>query len=81
MLKRIVDERWFNPKAVLGFWPANAVGDDIALFTGESRQEKLATFFTLRQQLRAMMASPMSRWPISSRRRTAARRIMSAPSS
>jgi len=51
MLKRIVEERWFNPKAVIGFWPANAVGDDIVLYTGESRQEKLATFFTLRQQL------------------------------
>lgn len=51
MLKRIVDERWFTPKAVIGFWPANAVGDDIRLYTGESRQETLATFFTLRQQL------------------------------
>ena len=51
MLKRIVDERWFNPKAVIGIWPANAVGDDIALYTGESRSEKLATFHTLRQQL------------------------------
>jgi 5-methyltetrahydrofolate--homocysteine methyltransferase len=51
MLKRIVEERWFNPKAVIGFWPANAVGDDIRLFTGESRSEELATFFTLRQQL------------------------------
>jgi 5-methyltetrahydrofolate--homocysteine methyltransferase len=50
MLKRIVDEHWFSPKAVFGFWPANAVGDDIALYTGESRGEKLATFFTLRQQ-------------------------------
>ncbi|KAB1075259.1 methionine synthase [Methylobacterium planeticum] len=51
MLKQIVEERWFNPKAVIGFWPANSVGDDIALFTGESRQEKLATFHGLRQQL------------------------------
>ncbi|MBB4198308.1 methionine synthase [Rhodoblastus sphagnicola] len=51
MLWRIVDERWFTPKAIFGFWPANAVGDDIALYTGESRTEKLATFFTLRQQL------------------------------
>ncbi|MFD2678850.1 methionine synthase [Camelimonas lactis] len=51
MLKRIVDERWFTPRAVIGFWPANAVGDDIRLYTGESRQETLATFFTLRQQL------------------------------
>ncbi len=51
MLKRIVEERWFDPKAAVGFWPANAIGDDIALYTGESRAEKLATFHTLRQQL------------------------------
>jgi 5-methyltetrahydrofolate--homocysteine methyltransferase len=51
MLARITEERWFNPRAVIGFWPANAVGDDIRLFTGESRSEELATFFTLRQQL------------------------------
>jgi 5-methyltetrahydrofolate--homocysteine methyltransferase len=51
MLKRLVDERWFNPKAVIGFWPANAVGDDIRLFTGGSRTEALATFHGLRQQL------------------------------
>ncbi|MFI4997902.1 MAG: vitamin B12 dependent-methionine synthase activation domain-containing protein, partial [Hyphomicrobiales bacterium] len=51
MLQRIVEERWFNPRAVIGFWPANAVGDDIALYTGESREERLATLFTLRQQL------------------------------
>jgi 5-methyltetrahydrofolate--homocysteine methyltransferase len=40
MLKQIVEERWFNPKAVIGFWPANAVGDDIRLYTDESRQER-----------------------------------------
>jgi 5-methyltetrahydrofolate--homocysteine methyltransferase len=51
MLKRVVEEKWFNPKAVIGFWPANAVGDDIRLYTDESRQEKLATFHGLRQQL------------------------------
>lgn len=51
MLARIVEERWFKPKAVIGFWPAGAVGDDIRLFTGEDRRRELATFFTLRQQL------------------------------
>ena len=51
MLKRIIDERWFNPKAVLGFWPAQAHGDDIRLYTGESRKEVLASLHTLRQQL------------------------------
>ncbi|NMA96986.1 MAG: methionine synthase, partial [Phyllobacteriaceae bacterium] len=51
MLKQIIDEKWFKPKAVVGFWPANAVGDDVRLFTGDDRAEELATFYTLRQQL------------------------------
>ncbi|TVR11568.1 MAG: methionine synthase [Salinarimonadaceae bacterium] len=51
MLRRIVDERWFNPKAVIGFWPANSVGDDIRLYKGESRADTLATLHGLRQQL------------------------------
>ncbi|RWG81696.1 methionine synthase [Mesorhizobium sp.] len=51
MLKKIVDEKWFAPRAVIGFWPANAVGDDIRLFTDARRAQELATFFTLRQQL------------------------------
>jgi 5-methyltetrahydrofolate--homocysteine methyltransferase len=37
--------------AVIGFWPANAVGDDIALYTDETRKQQLATLFTLRQQI------------------------------
>jgi 5-methyltetrahydrofolate--homocysteine methyltransferase len=51
MLKKIIAEKWFHPKAVIGFWPANAVGDDIRLYTDERRDQELATFFTLRQQL------------------------------
>jgi 5-methyltetrahydrofolate--homocysteine methyltransferase len=51
MLARIIAEGWFKPKAVIGFWPAAAAGDDIRLFTDDARGEELATFFTLRQQL------------------------------
>lgn len=51
MLKKIIDEKWFAPKAVIGFWPANSVGDDIRLYADEARDRELATFFTLRQQL------------------------------
>ncbi|MER9971171.1 methionine synthase [Mesorhizobium sp. M0060] len=51
MLKQIIAEKWFAPKGVIGFWPANAVGDDIRLFTDDTRSQELATFFTLRQQL------------------------------
>ncbi len=35
---------------VVGIWPANASGDDIFLFTGESRKSLLGTFHHLRQQ-------------------------------
>jgi len=51
MLKQVLDEGWFKPKAVVGFWPANAIGDDIALFTDESRKTRRATMHGLRQQL------------------------------
>ena len=51
MLDKIIAEKWFRPRAVIGFWPANTVGDDIRLFTDDSRSQELATFFTLRQQL------------------------------
>lgn len=51
MLEKIISEKWFTPKAVVGFWPAGTVGDDIRLFTDEARNTELATFFTLRQQL------------------------------
>ncbi|MGY6632475.1 MAG: methionine synthase [Alkalilacustris sp.] len=51
MLQRIIGEAWFTPRAVVGFWPANAVGDDIRLFDGPDRRTPLATLHTLRQQL------------------------------
>lgn len=51
MLEKIIAENWFRPRAVIGFWPANAVGDDIRLFKDDSRGQELATFFTLRQQI------------------------------
>ena len=51
MLARIVEERWFDPKAVVGFWPAARAGDDIALYADEARAKPIATLHTLRQQL------------------------------
>ena len=51
MLKRIIGEQWFAPKAVVGFWPAAAAGDDIELFADDSRAAPIATLYTLRQQL------------------------------
>ncbi|MBB4398269.1 methionine synthase [Bradyrhizobium sp. ERR14] len=51
MLDTIVKEKWFRARATIGFWPANAEGDDIAVYADESRTKKIATLHTLRQQL------------------------------
>jgi 5-methyltetrahydrofolate--homocysteine methyltransferase len=51
MLDLIVKENWFKAQATIGFWPANAQGDDIAVYSDDSRGEQIATFHTLRQQL------------------------------
>jgi len=51
MLKRIVDERWLTPRAVIGFWPAVAEGDDLRLFKDAARRDTLAMIHTLRQQM------------------------------
>ena len=51
LLRRIVTEKWVKATAVVGFWPANSAGDDIELFTDETRKTKLATLHTLRQQI------------------------------
>jgi 5-methyltetrahydrofolate--homocysteine methyltransferase len=50
LLQRIVDQRLFTANGVYGFFPANSVGDDIELFTDNSRTTVLTTFHTLRQQ-------------------------------
>ncbi|WP_425107118.1 methionine synthase [Ancylobacter sp.] len=51
MLDRIVTEKWLTARAVVGFWPAGAVGDDIVLFADDSRSAERATLHTLRQQM------------------------------
>ncbi len=51
MLDKIVAERWFTASAVVGFWPAEARGDDIAVFADEARDQPLAVLHSLRQQL------------------------------
>ncbi|KJC47935.1 methionine synthase [Bradyrhizobium sp. LTSP857] len=51
MLDLIVKEKWFRARATIGFWPANAQGDDIVLYADESRTKTIATLHTLRQQL------------------------------
>jgi 5-methyltetrahydrofolate--homocysteine methyltransferase len=51
LLRTIVAERKLRAAAVIGFWPANAVGDDIVLFADETRKHPVAVVHALRQQM------------------------------
>ncbi|MAF83835.1 MAG: methionine synthase [Gammaproteobacteria bacterium] len=50
MLAQAMDEGWLRSRAVVGFFPANSVGDDIVVYSDESRDTSLATLHQLRQQ-------------------------------
>jgi 5-methyltetrahydrofolate--homocysteine methyltransferase len=50
LLDRIEHEKLLTAKGVVGFFPANAVGDDIEVYADESRMEILAIFRNLRNQ-------------------------------
>ena len=50
MLDKVIAEKWLTANAVFGFFPASAVGDDIEVYTDESRSEVLTTLRNLRQQ-------------------------------
>jgi 5-methyltetrahydrofolate--homocysteine methyltransferase len=51
MLDQLVAEKWVTAAGVVGFWPANSVGDDIILWADVERQTEAARLFTLRQQM------------------------------
>jgi 5-methyltetrahydrofolate--homocysteine methyltransferase len=51
LLGRMVKEKWLTAHAVVGFWPANSIGDDIEVYGDDTRKTKIATLHTLRQQI------------------------------
>ncbi len=50
MLSQIIREEWLQAKAVIGLYPANNIGDDIEIYSDETRNKVLTTLHNLRQQ-------------------------------
>jgi 5-methyltetrahydrofolate--homocysteine methyltransferase len=50
LLDRIIENNLLIARGVYGFFPANAVGDDVALYTDGTRTKELTRFHFLRQQ-------------------------------
>ena len=51
LLDEIVERKLFRANGVIGFWPANSVGDDVELYEDESRTKVIGKFHHLRQQI------------------------------
>ncbi|WP_462266977.1 methionine synthase [Mucilaginibacter sp.] len=58
LLSRIVKEKLLQANGVIGFWPANSAGDDIELYSDESRTQLLSRIHTLRQQAEKPKGEP-----------------------
>jgi 5-methyltetrahydrofolate--homocysteine methyltransferase len=50
LLDKIIAQNLITARGVYGFFPANAVGDDVALYTDATRADELARLHFLRQQ-------------------------------
>ncbi|MEX1048258.1 MAG: methionine synthase [Akkermansiaceae bacterium] len=57
-VERIITENRFRAEGIYGFFPANADGDDIIVWTDESRTAERMRFHTLRQQIKKDSGKP-----------------------
>lgn len=58
MLKRIVDEKWLEARAVFGIFPADREGDDVNIYNFDDLREKIGVQHTLRQQTSKTAGAP-----------------------
>ena len=50
LLEKVIAEKWLSASGVLGFFPATSIGDDIEIYSDETRSNTLAKLHHLRQQ-------------------------------
>jgi 5-methyltetrahydrofolate--homocysteine methyltransferase len=58
MLNKIVTEKWLEAKAVVGLFPANAIGDDIEIYSSDERTQVACIQHSLRQQTKKALGQP-----------------------
>ncbi len=58
LIERIISEKRFTARGIYGFFPANAEGDDIIVWTDEQQSHERCRLHTLRQQLEKTSGKP-----------------------
>jgi 5-methyltetrahydrofolate--homocysteine methyltransferase len=59
LLDTIIEKKWITARAVYGFFPASAIGDDVELYTDATRTTALARLYFLRQQTPKEASEPL----------------------
>lgn len=50
LLKKVVDEKLLEARAIMGIWPAASIGDDVEIYSDDTKSEAIQRFHFLRQQ-------------------------------
>ncbi len=58
LLQRMIDQKWTTARAIIGLFPANSIGDDIQVYSDETRSTILAELHHLRQQRQKAKGQP-----------------------
>ncbi|KPK84635.1 MAG: methionine synthase [Bacteroides sp. SM23_62_1] len=58
MIDLIIAEKWLTANAIIGFFPANAEGDDIEIYADEKRSQILTRLINLRNQAKKSNGQP-----------------------
>jgi 5-methyltetrahydrofolate--homocysteine methyltransferase len=58
VLEDMLENQWTEARGVYGFFPANSVGDDVEIYSDETRTEVLARLHFLRQQTEQSAGRP-----------------------
>ena len=58
LIEKIIAEKRFNANGIYGFFPANAVGDDVIVWTDEHKTAERYRLHTLRQQIDKSSGKP-----------------------
>ncbi len=58
LIEEIIREEKFVARGVYGLWPANSVGDDIEIYSDDSRESTQCVLHTLRQQIKKSTDKP-----------------------
>jgi 5-methyltetrahydrofolate--homocysteine methyltransferase len=51
LLEKIIEKKWLTAKAKIGLFPAASAGDDIEIYSDDTRSDVQAVIHTLRQQM------------------------------